>query len=112
MEEAVAVIAAHLGVVNEEEINHMSIPFFNDVLAALGRRLNYESVSNLYGNSFCKDAGKYITEANPLVKPHKNAGFIDLISKAKITKQTSKKETEKAVNEALGGDVSWAEGLF
>ena len=112
MEEAVAVIAAHLGVVNEEEINNMSIPFFNDVLAALGRRLNYESVSNLYGNSFCKDAGKYISEANPLVKPHKNKGFIDLLSKATITmSKKSKKETQEAVNTALGGDVSWAEGL-
>ena len=112
MDEAVAVIAAHLGVVDEEQINNMSIPFFNDVLAALGRCLNYQAISNLYGNSFCKDAGKYIAEANPLVKPHKNKGFIDLLSKAVITKQTTKKETQKAVNEALGGDVSWAEGLI
>lgn len=112
MEEAVAVIAAHLGVVREDDINNMSIPFFNDVLAALGRRLNYETISNLYGNSFCKDAGKYIAEANPLVKHKKNQGFIDLLSKVKITKQTTKKETMAKVNESLGGDVSWAEGLL
>lgn len=112
MDEAVAVIAAHLGVVNEEQINDMSIPFFNDVLAALGRRLNYEAISNLYGNSFCKDSGKYVADANPLVKPHKNKGFIELLSKAVITKHTTKAETQKAVNESLGGDVSWAEGLI
>lgn len=112
MDEAVAVIAAHLGIADEEQINNMSIPFFNNVLAALGRRLNYESISNLYGNSFCKDAGKYISEANPLVKPRKNKGFIDLLSKAVITKQTNKEQIQKAVNESLGGDVSWAEGLI
>ena len=112
MDEAVAVIAVHLGIADEEQINDMSIPFFNDVLTALGRRLNYESISNLYGNSFCKEPGKYISEANPLVKPRRNKGFIELLSKAVITKQTTKAETQKAVNESLGGDVSWAEGLI
>lgn len=113
MDEAVAVIAAHLGIVDEEQIDNMSIPFFNNVLVALGRRLNYDSISNLYGNSFCKDAGKYIAEANPLVKPRKvSKGFVDLLSKAVITKKTTKKETQEAINASLGGDVSWAEGLI
>lgn len=91
----------------------MSIPFFNDVLAALGRRLNYESVSNLYGNSFCKDATKYISEANPLVKPRKfNSGFMNMLSKAVVVKNKTQEQKQESVNNALGGDVSWAEGLI
>ena len=90
----------------------MSIPFFNDVLGALGRRLNYESISNLYGNSFCKDATKYISEANPLVKPRSSGGgFAELLAKSIINTHASKEKTQEAVNNALGGDVSWAQGL-
>ena len=113
MEEAVAVVAAHLGVVNEDDINNMSIPFFNDVLSALGRKLNYESISNLYGNSFCKDANKYITEAYPLAKPNKlNNGFMGLISKAvKGNKPKTTQEKKQEVKKALG-ETDWAEGLF
>ena len=114
MDEAVAAIAAHLGIVNEDEINSMSIPFFNDVLSAIGRRLNYESVSNLYGNSFCKDAGKYIQEAYPLTKAKKvNSGLMSMLSKATIIKASSdtKENTQKALAKDLG-DISWADGLL
>lgn len=107
-------IAAHLGIVKEDEINEMSIPFFNDVLAALGRRLNYESISNLYGNSFCKDASKYIQEAYPLTKVNKlGSGLVDLFSKSTIVKLNSENtnETKKALSKDLG-DISWAEGLL
>ena len=106
-------IAAHLGVVDEDQINNMSIPFFNDVLAALGRRLNFESISNLYGNSFCKNAQKYISEAHPLAKTSKNGvgGFAQLLSKAKISKHMGKVEKEEALMQTLG-DVTWAEGLI
>lgn len=108
MDEAVAVIAAHLGIVNEEEINNMSIPFFNDVLAALGRRLNYESISNLYGNSLCKDASKYIQDANPLLK-QKAIGnsFANIIGAAAIVKADNAKDALTA----KFGDVSWADGV-
>jgi len=107
------VIAAHLGVVDENQIDNMSIPFFNDVLAALGKRLNYESISNLYGNSFCKNAQKYISEANPLIKSTKSAagGFAQLFANAKITKMQTKEQKKAALTEQLG-DVSWADGLI
>ena len=84
----------------------MSIPFFNDVLTALGRRLNYESISNLYGNSFCKDASKYIQEANPLIK-QKAIGnsFANIIGAAAVIKS---EHAQEALTSRLG-DISWAE---
>lgn len=86
--------------------------FFNSVLAQLGRKLNYESISNLYGNSFCKDASKYIEQAYPLTKPNKlGHGFADMLSKTTVIKATTKKEdTAKAISKDLG-DISWAEGF-
>lgn len=108
-------IAAHLGIVREDDINEMSIPFFNDVLGALGRRLNYESISNLYGNSFCKDANKYIQEAYPLTKAKKiGSGLMDMFGKATIIKANAEgsKNTMNALEKDLGGDLSWAEGLL
>ena len=33
----------------------MSYVWFQSVLAALGKRINFESISNIYGNSFAKD---------------------------------------------------------
>lgn len=91
----------------------MSIPFFNDVLAALGKKLNYESISNLYGNSFCKDAGKYIQEANPLLKSSSGVGngFAEVLGKTTVVKSKDKKKTETALKKSMG-DMSWAEGLF
>lgn len=86
----------------------MSIPFFDSVLSALGRRLNYESISNLYGNSFCKDANRYIQEANPLLKQKSmNSSFASLIGKAAIITTDDAKNvlTEKF------GDISWADGV-
>jgi len=93
----------------------MSIPFFNSVLSAIGRRLNYESVSNLYGNSFCKDAGKYIQDAYPLSPAKKiSSGMVNVLSQATIIKMdTSDSATAmKAIGNQLGDDVSWAEGLL
>ena len=92
----------------------MSIPFFNDVLSALGKKLNYESISNLYGNSFCKDASKYIQDAFPLSKTKQlNLGLADVFGKATIIKMDSKnsKNIQKALSKDLG-DLSWAEGLL
>lgn len=112
LDEAIAAIAAHLGIVNEQEINNMSFIFFKDVLHALGRKLNYDSVSNLYGNSFCKDAGKYISEANPLLKErHISSAFMGLLSQATMVTEESPTTSDEELQENLG-DVSWAEGLF
>lgn len=65
LDRAVAVVAAHLGVINEDEINNMSYVFFEDVLRELGYRLNYEAVVNYAGNSFCEKSWKMISESNP-----------------------------------------------
>ena len=39
LDRAVAMIAAHLGIVDEEQINNMSFVFFDDVLTELGYNL-------------------------------------------------------------------------
>lgn len=92
----------------------MAYVWFNLVLEALGKRLNYESISNLYGNSFAKDANKYVQSANPLLKNGGAQGgsIMDLMGKVKIIDKSSSKEAAvKAAEEKLG-DLSWAEGLF
>lgn len=58
-------IAAHLGVVDEDQINQMSYVFFDDVLTELGYKLNFEAVSNYAGNSFCAKSWDMITTSNP-----------------------------------------------
>lgn len=94
-------IAVYLGETNEEHINDMSIVFFNSVLAALGKRVNYDAVVNYAGNGFAKDSWKMIQEANPLMKPSKtNKGFIDLIN-----------QSIRVNNKVLEG-TDWAEGLM
>lgn len=99
---------------DEDKINNMSYIWFNSVLEALGKRINYESVSNLYGNSFAKDAGKAIQAANPLVKNggKRAGGIADLIGKTKVINMSSSPEAaKKAIKDQLG-DVSWAEGFM
>ena len=90
----------------------MSMLFFNNVLSQIGRKLNYESISNLYGNSFCKDASKYIESAYTLTKPNKiGHGFADMLSKTTVVKAAKKEDAVQAISKDMG-DVSWAEGLF
>lgn len=91
----------------------MSYVWFQSVLAALGKRLNFESISNLYGNAFAKDAGKLIPAANPLLK---NGGKVDtgvmgLMGKIKIIDSKSEEAKKTALKKQLG-DISWAEGIF
>jgi len=83
------------------------------VLTALGKRLNFESVSNLYGNAFAKDAGKIVPAANPLVKNggKVNTGVMGLMGKIKIVEAKSKEAKKTALKKQLG-DISWAEGAF
>lgn len=60
----------------------MSYVFFQDVLAALGKKLSFESISNLYGRTvFDKKGGEGISKtiemANPLTKPNtKNSAAV------------------------------------
>lgn len=57
----------HLGVVDEEAINDMSMLFFEDVLEELGKKLNYDAIVNYAGNSFAGESSwKMIQEAYPL----------------------------------------------
>lgn len=75
--------------------------------------INYESISNLLGNSFAKDAGKLVAAANPLVKEGgaSNNGIMGLTGQIKIIDTKDTKTQIKAAEKQLG-DLSWAEGLF
>lgn len=75
----------------------------------------FESISNLYGNSFAKDASKIITSYNPLSKGGTGSGMGGMAQlAASITViETKDKDVAKAsVETQLHGDTSWAEGLF
>lgn len=64
-------IAAHLGVIDEDRINDMSAIFFDDVLRELGYKLNFEAVSHYAGNSFCEKSWDMIEKSNPFnVRKH------------------------------------------
>ena len=100
----------------------MAYIWFQLILEALGKRLNYEALSNLYGNAFAKDASKAIMAANPLTKngmASSGASVMDLKGKITIVNAPKTKELEKEAKEialksaekALG-DLSWAEGIF
>lgn len=92
----------------------MSYVWFNSVLEALGKRINFESISNLYGNSFAKDSAKVIQGANPLTKfgsKGPGTGVMGLMGKINIIEAKSK-EGEKAALKKQLGNLDWAEGLI
>lgn len=60
-----ALIATHLGVVEEEKIDNMSYLFFEDVLQELGHKLTYDAVVNYAGNAFAEKSWDMIMENNP-----------------------------------------------
>lgn len=82
----------------------MSINFFHDVLAALGKKINYESMSNLYGNSFAKKVDKYLSKLYPLKGTAKDniIGFAKMINSSKITKISAKGKSNADIAKALG----------
>lgn len=90
----------------------MAYIWFNSVLEALGKRINYESISNIYGNSFAKDSAKIVQAANPLVKNggKVNTGVMGLMGQIKVIKPTNKETSKQALKQQIG-DISWAEGL-
>lgn len=93
----------------------MAYIWFNLVLEALGKRINFESISNLYGNAFAKDAAKIVPGANPLVKNggKVDAGVMGLMGKIQIIDATkSSKEAQQRAEKKILGDTSWAEGLM
>lgn len=61
-----ALIATHLGIIDEEQINNMSYIFFEDVLAELGHKLTYDAIVNYAGNGFVEKSWEMITEHNPI----------------------------------------------
>ena len=97
----------------------MSYIWFNAVLEALGKRINFESISSLYGNSFAKDAQKIIQAANPLTRNTSSsvnnimdlAGTIKIIKKSSDEGKKSGAELRKAAESALG-DLGWAKDFF
>lgn len=93
----------------------MSYVWFNSVLEALGKRINFESISCLYGNSFAKDAGKIIQQMNPLQKNggHAKGNVTDLFGSIKIVEAPKASAADqKKMAESKLGDLSWADGLF
>ena len=90
----------------------MAYIWFQSVLEALGKRINYESISNLYGNSFAKDAAKVIQASNPLLKQGAGTGnaaqtLIAMPSKLAIIDGPA--DAQKAQAEKTMGDISWFE---
>ena len=62
-----ALIATHLGVVDENQINEMSYIFFEDVLEQLGHKLNFDAIVNYAGNSFVEKSWDMIVDSNPML---------------------------------------------
>lgn len=85
-----ALVATHLGVIDEEQINNMSHLFFEDVLTELGHKLSYEAIVNYAGNSFCKDSWDMIMDTNPMMLDENGKGrkqqkaFADFFNNARI----------------------------
>ena len=90
----------------------MSYIFFQDVLQALGKRINYESLSNMFGRTVfsMKDGeaiNKMIAKANPLVKEsttNSAATLLGMPGQMKIIEAGQKEAAKQAL-----GDMSWFE---
>ena len=67
-------IATHLGVIDEDQINEMSHLFFQEILKELGHKLSYEAIVNYAGNSFCKDSWDMIMDSNPMTMDEQGRG--------------------------------------
>lgn len=95
LEESIAAVAVALGEADEEKINNMSYVWFQNVLEAIGKKYNFDSLSNLYGNSFFKESSEVINNANPLIKATKrhmlSGAIMDKISNM-TTFETVKEE--------------------
>lgn len=83
----------------------MAMIWFNAVLESLGKKLNFESISSLYGNSLAKDAANIIQSANPLVK-NKPIGHIASFLGA-MAVPAPKKTNEDLVAENGGKLMPW-----
>lgn len=92
-----ALIATHLGVVDEEQINNMSYIFFEDVLEELGHKLSYDAIVNYAGNSFVEKSWDMIMDSNPMMigdgkhmSSRKQNDMIAFFSNARVVEPGSK----------------------
>ena len=89
----------------------MAYIWFQSVLEALGKRINYESISNIYGNSFAKDSAKIVQAANPLLKQGRSGNSAQAImampGAMSIIEGPLDKQKEQAQKSM--GDISWFE---
>lgn len=86
----------------------MSIIWFHSILDAIGKKINYEAISCLYGNSFAKDVSDVVSSVNPLKKQvHKNS-MAALFASGAATVPAVKTITNKKEMEDELGDISWA----
>ena len=97
----------------------MAYIWFNAVLEALGKRINFESISNMYGKTvFDKKGGdainKMIARANPLHKESTTNSAATLLSmpgQMTIIK-SSNTEQAKEQDKKTMGDMSWFEDFL
>ena len=94
----------------------MSYMFFQAVLEALGKKLSYESISNLYGRTvFDKKGGEGVTKvienAYPLSKPNTKNSAATLMSMPSnmMIIETGSHEEQMAEAQKQMGDTSWFE---
>lgn len=92
----------------------MAYIFFQDVLAALGKRINFESISNLYGRTvFDKKGGESITrmiqQANPLTKISTTNSAATLLSMPGTMTVIESGASQKEQGQKALGDMSWFE---
>lgn len=95
----------------------MTYIFFNDVLAALGKKINFDSISNMYGRTvFDKKSGdainKMIEKANPLYKPSTtNSGSAMLSLPGSVAIIEAGVHQKEQAQKKLG-DMSWFEDML
>ena len=58
-------VALYLHVLPDEVRDKMSYVDYQDMIKEIGIKINYESISNVLGNSYA-DAGEMVSSANPL----------------------------------------------
>lgn len=49
----------------ENEIDEFTVKHYNECLKFLQIKVNFESISNLYGNPYATDSSKIVNSANP-----------------------------------------------
>ncbi len=107
-------MAVHLGEADEGKINEMSYIWFELVLQALGKRLNFESIVNLLGNAFAKDASKAVAAANPLRAGDRGTGgsgamFAQMAGNIKVL--DAKKSDVFGDSTSPLGDIAWIKNV-